>query len=240
MNESDNILIRLKKARNPKERSENLEDFLCGLKNLKADFNGRRGEPINFCREPGRGSDGELEFRNRLLWLRTIPLPNDTSFIVLHSESGVYQIDKKGRCSSDLLGLFRSRDTTQFAIAELKYGVQGDHLLYAIAEGLRNVCLHFQGFRRIREGWKVNGKAAQNAWGKTNPFSEISSKSIHLLIIGDSHWARKQQDLFRYVPQSPIVLGKNFPKVTITMYSSKERAKAKSKPHALLPFKKIP
>ena len=161
----------------------------------------------------------------------------DSCFIVLHAETGVYRENKIGRYSADLLGLFRSPGTTKFAVMELKYGPHGDHLFYAIAEGLKNIVLHFQGLERLRKGWKIDAHS-KNAWGQSNPFAKVTKKSIQLLIVGDYSWMEKQRELLHYVP-SHADCGNGIPKVGIAVYSSNKSARYNSKPYALLPLKRM-
>ena len=237
----DRLLAELKKARTAEDRKNKFQACLSAMKELEIDLTGRRGK-ITFKRTPGEGQKGELRFRNRLLGLRTIPLEDESYFIALHAEAGVYRMNRSGRYSADLLGLFRSPRTTRFGVAELKYGSRGDHLLYATAEGLINIVLHYQGLERLHRGWAECKKdpVTKNAWGQGNPFAGLTKKSIQLLIVGDHSWMEKQRQILDHVHVStPVNFGASFPKIEIAVYSSNKGARYNSKPYALLPLQKI-
>jgi len=197
-----------------------------------------RGGPLNFTREPKSGARGELWFRDRLSWLRTIPLSVNECFLVLHKEAGVYGKDKR-KCSADLIGLHRKSNTTLFTIAELKYGKKGDPLPYACAEGLRNLYLHLQGFERLGSGWRKAPPKPKSIWGNGNPFAELAKTRASLLIIGDHDWATAQKRIMRrrFLPKHPVKLGDWI--IEIAVYSSPRGARDNSKPYRLLPMKKV-
>ena len=217
-----------KKRSNP----HSFADILRCVETYKIDK--KRGSPPNFLRESGEGSKGELWFRNRLAWLRTIPLSNMECFTFLHDEVGVYAEERSGRCSADLLGLHRTKKTTKLAVVELKYGKNGDILPYACAEGLRNLYLHLQGLSRLADNWKTLN---YTAWHEGNPFAGLAKHKATLLIIGDNEWASAQTDFQHILPQKPIKLGPW--NIEIAAFASPKGAKHNSKPYALLPLRKL-
>jgi len=238
--ELDKILNRIKKAKEFKEQNDlllNFEDYLLGIKPEERDAG------TNFSRLPKDGRRGELWFRNKLLWLKTIPLEKEVAFVSLHSETGGYYQGKAGKFSADLLGVWRNVRTTQFAVAELKAAKSGDPIFYAVAEGLRNVYLHWLNVKRLSFDWGEwmrrcvkNGTMRKSVWMNGNPFNRIDSKNIRLLIIGDDSWIRNQRSCIKAVP-ALIKLGKI--NVYISVYSLNDGGKHSSKPYALLPLKKI-
>ena len=200
------------------------------------------GGPDPF-RIPGRGKKGELSFRNSLIALRTVPLYNEESFIITHSEAGVYREGIAGKVSADLLGLWH-KDSTRLCVAELKAGEKGDNIIYALAEGLRNLLLHASpvGMRRLREGWKNSkkDKVILNAWGKGNPFmgGKGRLKKLCLLVIGDEAWIL-QQSVHRGSAEKVIsIIKKRFLNLDVQVYSFNKKAKPDSKPYMLLPLRK--
>jgi hypothetical protein len=238
----DKILKKLKRKSNDANTSLNL---LCAFnENLLKTLPQNKGKGPDFSRLPGNGTRGELRFRNKLFWLRTIPLENNSTFIALHSETGGYYSEKKGKYSADLLGICHKSNpaTTQFALAELKAGKSGDPIFYAVAEGLRNIYLHWQGIERLSCIWsKWSKKSIKNAeirgsvWGSGNPFNRLDMKNICLLIIGDHSWAEAQRDRVKYVPIEIKLNGIN---VEISVYSLAARGKDRSNPYMLLPLKR--
>ena len=79
---------KLQRARTPKEGLSIAKEILSNRLINKLELAGRGGLP-NPLRHVGRGARGELWFRNKLLWLRTIPLENDTTFMITHAEAPV-------------------------------------------------------------------------------------------------------------------------------------------------------
>ena len=236
----DEILNRIKKAKEPKAQNDLLLNFENCLSGIKPE---ERGAGTNFSRLPGDGRKGELWFRNKLLWLRTIPLEKDVAFVALHSETGGYYPGKDGKFSADLLGIWRNVRTTQFAVAELKAAKSGDPIFYAVAEGLRNVYLHWQNVKRLSCNWGEWRRECvkeeimpKSVWMNGNPFNRLDPKNIRLLIIGDDSWIRKQRSCIKAVP-ARIKLGKI--NVYVSVYSLNDGGKHNSKPYALLPLKKI-
>ena len=170
--------------------------------------------------------------------------------------------DKTRNYSADLIGLHRKKDTaTRFAVAELKYRKseksKGDNLMYAFAEGLRNLALHLQGLDRLRAGWSEYIQTLKTCpeqkgpwkeyikhfteeelyvWGSGNPFKDISSNTSSLLIIGNHEWGVAQTELMNLLPRNPIKL--NGWKISTAVYST-TAATSSSKPHMLLPLKKL-
>jgi hypothetical protein len=206
----------------------------------------KKGKGPDFSRLPKDGKDGELWFRNKLLWLRTIPLEDNKAFIALHAETGGYYQGNGGKFSADLLGVWHNSMTTQFAVAELKAGKRGDPIFYAVAEGLRNVYLHWQEIERLSCLWRKWIKKCikekpptmrYSVWRDGNPFSKLNQKNIHLLVIGDHSWIKNQISCIKEVP-SQIQFEKV--RVNISVYSLNKRCRTKSKPYALLPMEKHP
>ena len=236
----DVILKEFKKLRGADAR-KHLDLFINHLGSIKPD---ERGKGPDFKRVPKDGAAGELRFRNKLMWLRTIPLDQNETFIALHAEVGGYYEGKNGRYSADILGIWRSEKTTRFAVAELKAGKGGDPVFYALAEGLRNVYLLWQEQVKLSRKWMeymqllVNKEEfRQSVWGQGSPFNKLDKKNISLLVIGDDSWIQKQGEGIRHVPEE-IVLGNIHVKVSI--FSLKAGGKSKSKPYALLPLRRHP
>lgn len=158
-----------------------------------------RGNPPSPLRHVGRGTRGELWFRNKLLRLRTIPLEDDISFMITHSEAPAYYKGKRGANRADLLGIWHSSGgNTKLGVIELKAGVRGDHVLYAIMEGLRNLYLHRNAIKRLHSGWSMalnqcHEGGWSNAWSRSNPFNKRLGNS-HLIIIGDGSWIGMQEN----------------------------------------------
>ena len=144
----------LQRARQPEEGLLTATKILSNSLIHKLKIAERGGLPSPL-RHVGRGTRGELWFRNRLLWLRTIPLENDVSFMITHAEPAVYYIGKSGRNSADLLGIWHNSTNTKLGLVELKAGRNGDHVLYAIMEGLRNLHLHRKAISRLHNGWDM-------------------------------------------------------------------------------------
>jgi len=205
-----------------------------------------RGEHPDFLRYPNAARRGEEWFRNRLLWLRTIPLEKDISFMITHSETAVYYEGSKGKRSADLLGIWHSGGNTKLGVIELKAGKNGDHVLYAILEGLRNLHLHRKAIGRLRSGWTttlnqrhhVDSEKAfwSRVWNSGNPFPS-NLKNSHLIIIGDSSWIKMQEDWKR---QAKIIIKKikEIFNYETSIYSLNDKAKSNSKPYVLLPLVK--
>ena len=234
----DDILKKIKKTHG-EEAKTNFENFRSHLCVLLA--NQHRGHGVEFQRVPGSGTTGELNFRNKLFWLKTLPLENGEAFIVLHPEAAGYYEEKKSKYSADLLGLWRAGKTTRFAVAELKAGKNGDPVLYAVAEGLRNLFFLWQERTKLGALWmKYMKKCVQdevvpeNVWGRGHPFAEFDMKNLCLLIIGDESWRKSQSACMDDVPREVKLGNLN---VKVAVYSTPPRAKAQSKPHILLPLR---
>lgn len=203
-----------------------------------------RGNPPSPLRSVGKGARGELWFRNKLLWLRTIPLENDISFMITHSEPPVYYKGKTGRNSADLLGIWHSRGNTKLGVVELKaWSRSSDHILYAIMEGLRNLHLHRKAIKRLHSGWvKALNQPRQsseelfwsNVWSKANPFNSNLDKS-HLIIIGNNKWIQAQESWESGVREITKEIQEKFNYET-SIYSL--NGAVKSKPYVLLPLTK--
>ncbi len=244
----------LKKTSSIAEAMEKAREMIKELAKLKAEDKGKLPDPLRY---PGRGQKGELWFRNRLFWLRTIPLDGDSAFIATHSEPSASQSDRRGRCPSDLLGLFRGKIdnsiTTALAIAELKAGGKGDHLIYAVMQASRNAVLQEKGLERLAKGWKKNvtskkGKGEgelpfwNRVWGKGNPFGKLSEGVVVVLIIGDKPWFDAQKKYLEPVCElrkELKELKEKIPLLHILFYQLADNAKHDSKPYALLPLGRI-
>jgi len=234
---------KLQRARTPKEGLSIAKEILSNRLINKLELAGRGGLP-NPLRHVGRGARGELWFRNKLLWLRTIPLENDTTFMITHAEAPVYYKGNSGRNSADLLGIWHNVANTKLGVVELKAGRNGDHVLYAIMEGLRNLHLHRKAIKRLREGWDNaldlqnqtgENKFWSNAWGRSNPFNPRLVNS-HLVIIGDTHWMQAQR---KWKKESEEIIKeiKNSFDYETSIYSL-NNAKVLSRPYVLLPLTK--
>jgi len=235
----DTILKQIKNEKNPDSLKALLEKFKKHLSGISPDI---RGDGPDFSRLPGDGTEGELWFRNKMVWLKTIPLGKGEAFIELHPEASGYYHEKKGKISADILGIWRNEKTTRFAVVELKAGANGDRVFYAIAEGLRNVYLLWQERKKLSILWEecnkkyVKDEKIQNSvWRGCNPFNNLDNKNISLLVIGDDSWSQKQN----YVNNVPREIKLNNVNVKIAIYSLNKGGKPRSRPHALLPLKKI-
>lgn len=247
------------------------DDILRSIESIDIDLHGRRNAPVNFLRTPKLSEkERELSLRSRLAWLRTIPLSGNEAFVVLHEESGVYmqgadgrqQKRKAGLCSADLLGLhYIETGTTQFAVAELKYGEKSNNLIYAYAEGLRNLFLHLQGYSRIADGWTRStgqnsawayreknawSQKTTNGWRLDNPFEhKVEKNAASLFIIGDYNWTNKaknsktcpNKDLICLIPKA-VCLNKKW-RINVAVYSTCKDSKSTSAPCGLLPLTKL-
>lgn len=207
----------------------------------------KKGTCPSSVRWAGAGSYGELWFRNRLLWLRTLPLEPGISFIITHIEAPVYYKENDGLCRADLLGIWRSKNESKLCILELKAARrQGsdDNILYAMIEGARNAYLHNQreGRERLIFGWRSAKKMPAyfiNAWGKGNPFKELQ-KDARVVIIGDFEWTKEQMGLYEMQVRSlASEIGSSL-KITVSAYSLNKNAKSGSKSYMLLPIQKWP
>ncbi|MDP3920352.1 MAG: hypothetical protein Q8R76_06060 [Candidatus Omnitrophota bacterium] len=227
----DLLLSELKKNKDPGTGLGIASQAVNGINELVVDA-GRGKFP--WSRIPGKGTKGELWYRNRLYWLKTIPLDGDGCFIALHSESPVYQKNKKGRWPADLFGLFHERQTTMLCVIELKAGTAGDNVLYAIVEGARNLHLLRQAHPALVKSWVAAGKADRNAWGKGNPLAEVSKKRTKLIILGDWAWI-KAQGKWKGAAKTLRGLLANSLKQDLSIHCLNKNAKPASKPHALLP-----
>lgn len=233
----------LLKERDPKKGLSIAKEIMGLIGGLKIEQRGKNPSPFRY---PGKGTKGELWFRNRLLWLRTIPLEKDISFMITHSEPAVYYQGKGGRNSADLLGIWHSNKSTKLGVAELKAGKNGNHVLYAIMEGVRNTYLNRQACKRLYSGWsdaishhlKKKGEGAfwANVWNKGNPFHD-SLKKTHLIIIGDVEWINAQKEWQAESKKLIKDICKKFGYET-SIYSLNKKAKPASKPYVLLPLDK--
>jgi len=233
---------KLAREKNPKSGFFIAKDILKLIEKLKIE---ERGEPPNPLRHVGKGTKGELWYRNRLLWLRTIPLEKDISFMITHSEPSVYYKGENGCNSADLLGIWHSKASTKLGVAELKAGEKGDHMLYAILEGARNAYLHRLAIKRLYSGWsKALNQSPQrgeglfwaSVWNEGNPFNNKLTKT-HLIIIGDNKWIQAQEKWNNEAKKITNAIKKIFGFET-SIYSLDKKAQPGSKPYVLLPLEK--
>ena len=227
----------LKKINNKKNCKINFGNFCKELQSIEADS--ERGEGVDFSADRKKGAV-ELGFRDKACLLRTLPLEKDLCFIALCDEAGFYRKNKRGRYSADLLGLWRNRKTTKLAVVELKAGRNGDSLLYAVAEGLRNLYIAWLSLKRLENRWeKTCPKKTKESWGESTPFQKLAKKKAQLVIIGDHSWAKKtqQKEDKKIIKRKPITIGKL--EIEVSIYSFANGAKSRSKPYALLPLRKI-
>lgn len=246
MDKLDKMLMALSKEKtNPKNGLKLCEKILLLLKNVHERTPGENPNPF---RLPKEGSRGELWYRNRLLWLRTIPLEEDTSFIITHSEAAVYRKGKNYRNSADLLGIWRKGKNTKLGIVELKAGKNGEKILYAIMEGTRNAYLHHKAKRRLNKGWDdrvINPKKETKESGfwktvwKRNPYPINKLKDTQVIVIGDSMWRDVQTGVWREEAIKIIENIKTTLDIEISVYSLNEKGKDNSSPYCLLPLKKV-
>lgn len=216
-------------------------------KELRIIDKGQFPDPLRY---PGKGKRGELWFRNRLLWLRTIPLSNNASFIITHGEAAVYyDFDRHGKgkkASADCLGIWRKAGSTKLCIAELKAG-KGDNIAYALMEGARNAYLHLKAKKRLADGWRKyvenakrnsrGGKFWKLVWGNASPFPMKKLKDVHLLIIGDNVWIQDQKKWGSVVLKIIKLIKKEFG-MTVAIYSLNRIAKPLSKAYVMVPLER--
>ena len=139
-------LANLKPDRPPD--SDTLKYLVTSLPKLLANRNA--GKIPQFGREPRKGSPGELSLRNRLWWLRCLPMANRTHLFLLSPEYPVYELPKS-RLSIDLLGILKNdRDEVAYtAVIELKW--KSNNPLYALFEVARNAVLLVQSKVRVTQ-----------------------------------------------------------------------------------------
>jgi len=238
--ELDIVLGKLNKARETEISLKLISDFKEILLRTSSE---NRGKGPDFSRMAGDGTDGELRFRNKLVWLNTLPLERDEVFITLHSETGGYYHEKEGKYSADILGICSNARTTQFAVIELKAGRGSNSVFYALAEGLRNVYLLWQEREKLSRLWKKYSKDCvknetiqKTVWENGNPFNELDKNNIRLLIMGDRSWIEAQGECVRQIPNEIRLERIN---IKISVYSLEKRGKSRSKPYKLLPLKKF-
>ena len=252
-------LLALKKL-DPQDALQAASALLPELKDLKLDDG--RGQHPDPLRYPGRGQHGELWLRNRLFWLRTIPLDDSSAFIATHLEYPAYLKDA-GKRPSDLLGLFRGKInktiTTALAVVELKASrgttSADDNLIYAILEASRNALLNYQGLQRLQDGWKEHIASPteapermfwQTVWQEDvettnrNPFARLNREGkIVVLIVGDAAWFDGQQPFLDVARKLNDNIRNQIPQLHILFYKLNE-AQPGSSPYSLLPLSRIP
>ncbi len=237
MNDPMNIDNLLKKLNKDASR-ELFAEFIRGLSLVQVDT--KRGAGIHFGRHAGSKA-GELEYSSKCFWLRTLPLDKQECFIALHRESGFYRKGRTARYSADLLGIWRSQNTTRLAVAELKQGAKGDSLAYAVAEGLRNLYLAINARKELCNWWAKTCPEEFKGYVKNyNPFTELSKegKDAQLLILGDRAWIdARVRGKEQFLGKKPIAIGNTM--IEVSVYSFSHNGTPRSAPHALLPLKMI-
>lgn len=180
-------LANLKPDRPPD--SDTLKYLVTSLPKLLANRNA--GKIPQFGREPRKGSPGELSLRNRLWWLRCLPMANRTHLFLLSPEYPVYE-SPKSRLSIDLLGILKNdRDEVAYtAVIELKW--KSNNPLYALFEVARNAVLLVQSKVRVEGSWRERvEKAYPPDMFKGRIFSEITQEHIIGMVVGPFEWYDK-------------------------------------------------
>lgn len=229
----------LQKEKNPKVALGLADSILCDWQSLTHEGRGKHPNPL---RVPEAGwKSRELTLRNKLYWLRTIPLRQGEIFISTHIEAGVYRKGSLKRRSADLVGLFCNNRGAKLCVVELKAGKSGNNVIYAIIEGFYNLYLHQQGKNRLQEGWNEyvknsgeEGKLWRQAWRKSNPFNERLVRS-QVLVIGDYDWSQAQEKYKQEAMNLCNKIKKDY-ECGVAVYST-NKAKPLSKPYCLLPLK---
>lgn len=218
------------------------------------------GDFPNPLRFPGVNKySGELKLRNKMFWLRSIPLEDKKTFIIINVEAAnTSEIEgdppKRKKVSADLVGIIRLPKSTAFCLAELKYGRDSDHIIYAIMEGARNFLFHKANISRLQDGWSefiIQQPSSENkdettrsnldffkmTWEKDNPYGKLSSISTndHLLIIGDEEWIEAQKD-YKDSILDAIEYIQNRLQITVEVYSVSKDYKKESNPYMILPL----
>ena len=189
-----------------------------------------RGQ-IKFDRKPGAGTKGELWLRNSLVWLRTIPLQCGHYFVNLHAESPIYLNPTGGRSfSTDLLGLSYKNNGAKLCAVELKSGVGGDNLIYAITEGAINLIFSCKNAPQLINHWKDH-KEIRTIWRKANPFTRL--KKAELVILGDYAWFDANKSLKASALQLKTTIKARFGIDTYVCYFDKG-VQTNSSPYRLL------
>lgn len=238
------IMEAMEKAGNG-QKLEKAKEALAMIKMFKADAT--RGS-VQFLRDPGQGKEGELWFRNKLLWMKTLPLNRDELFLTLCGEAGVYREGWSPRYSADLLGLWHDASHTRLCVIELKAckgkknELSTQSILYAMIEGCRNLLLFSQSMPRLRRDWMNKfiqselGKANSSVW-RQSPFQR-NLTNFHLVVMGDSNWRLKQKGVMGIAEELSKYINDEF-KIKTDAYSFPAQAESKSSPYMLFPLKKF-
>lgn len=194
------------------------------------------GDTGQFGKISGRPLAAESALSRKIFWLRTLPLEDRNAFIALHSESNFCRPGKKN-CSAGILGVWRSPKGSELASLEIKAGKRGSHLLYAAAEGLRNLASAWHDISIQAKSWKESyGPEWEGPWQKTDPFRDLSRKQARLIIIGDPGWVDANARGYLNLLPETVKIGSLHAEVSV--YST-GGGRGKTPPASLLPLKKI-
>jgi hypothetical protein len=196
------------------------------------------GSTGEFGKISGRPLPAETALSKKLFWLRTLPLEDKNSFTALHSESNFCVPGKKRNCSAGILGIWRSPESLELASLEVRTGKRGAHLLYAAAEGLRNLASAWHDIGEQAKLWKESYQAEWDGpWRKTDPFRDLSKKQARLIIIGGPEWIKENAQSYLNLIPDTIKIGKLHAEASI--YSVNTENKAKTPPVSIIPLRKI-
>ena len=197
-----------------------------------------RGDEKDFGEISSKPLAAELLLSRKLFWLRTLPLEGMNLFTALHPEPAFCTSGRKERCSAGILGIWSGSEGSELASIEVRAGKNGAHLLYAAAEGLRNLAFAWHDIGEQAKAWKKSyPREWESAWQKADPFRDLHSKQARLIIIGNPAWIEENARGYLNLLPETIKIGKLHAEVSVYSVNGADRARVK--PPALLPLKKI-
>ncbi len=196
------------------------------------------GKLEEFKRISGKPLASETALSGKLFWIRTLSLEGGNLFTALYPEPAFCTLQNKEHCSAGMLGLWHGGGALELASVEVKAGKTGVHLLYAAAEGLRNLAFAWHGLKEQEIIWKKNYSSDwEGPWQKISPFKELNKKQARLLIIGNPAWIKENAQSYLNLLPETIKIGSLHAEVSV--YSTGGGGSRKTSPVMLLPLRKI-